>query len=59
MRITEFDTIYHINKDFYMSKIDQIPSNAEFGKFASMNMKLVWLARTKPDIVLESHKLHK
>ena len=53
MHITESDNMCHIDQDFYMSKIEQIPSNAEFSKFASMRMKLAWLANTRPDIVLE------
>ena len=36
-----------------MSKIEQISSNPEFSKFASMSMKLEWLANTKPSVVLE------
>ena len=42
MHITESDNIYHIDLDFYMSKIEQIPSDAEFSTFASMRMKLAW-----------------
>ena len=33
--------------------IEQIPSNAEFSKFASMIMILVWLENTRPDTVFE------
>ena len=40
MHITESENMYHIDRDFCMSKIEQIPSNAEFCKFASMRMKL-------------------
>ena len=36
MHITEFDNIYHIDQDFYMSKIEQIPSDSELSKFSSM-----------------------
>ena len=36
MHITEFDNMYHINQDLYTSKIEKIPSNAEFSTFASM-----------------------
>ena len=53
MHITESDNMYHIDQDLYMNKIEQIPSNAEFSKFASMKMKLVWLANTRPNKVLE------
>ena len=45
--------MHYIDQDFYMSKIEQIPSNTEFSKFAYMRMKLAWLANTRPDIVLE------
>ena len=45
--------MYHINRDFYISKIVQNPSNAEFSKFTSMRLKLPWLVNTRPDIVLE------
>ena len=45
--------MYLIDQDFYMSKIEQILSDAEFSKFASMRIKLAWLPNTKPDIVFE------
>ena len=53
MRITESDNMYHIDQDFYMGKIEQIPSSAEFSKFTSMRMKPARLANTWPDIVFE------
>ena len=53
MYINESDNIYHIYQDFYMNKIEQIPSKAKFSKFASMIMKLAWLSNTIHDIVLE------
>ena len=53
MHITESDNMYHIDIDFYMSKSEQIPSNAEFSTYASMRMKLAWLANIRPDVVLE------
>ena len=46
MHITKFDNMYHIDQDFYMNKIGQIPSNAEFSKFASKRMRLTWIANT-------------
>ena len=53
MHITASDNIYKIDKDFYMRKIEQIPSNAELSKFVSKRMKLAWLAKTRPDIVFK------
>ena len=53
MHITESDNMYHINQDFYESKIEQVPSDAEFSKFVSMEMRLEWLANTRPDIVFK------
>ena len=46
MHITESDNMYQIDQDFYMSKIEQIPSDAEFSKFSFMRMKLAWLKNT-------------
>ena len=40
MHIIESENLYHIDQDFYVSKIEQIPSDAEFSQFASMRMKL-------------------
>ena len=57
MHITESDNIYHTDQDFYLSKIEQIPSNAEFSKFAFMRMKLSWLANTRRDIIFEISKI--
>ena len=57
MHITESDNMYHIDSDFHMSKIEQIPSETEFSKFASMRMKLAWLPNTKHDIVFEISKI--
>ena len=34
MNITESDNVHHIEQDFYMSKIEQIPSTAEFRKLS-------------------------
>ena len=36
-----------------MSKIEQIPYEAEFSTFALMRMKLAWQANTRPDIVFK------
>ena len=36
-----------------MNRIEQIPSNAEFCKFASLRMKLAWLENTVPNMALE------
>ena len=53
MHITESDNMYHRDQDLYMNKIEQIPYNAEFSKFASMRMRLAWLVNTRPNVVLE------
>ena len=53
IHIIESDNMHHIDRDFYMSKIEQITFNGEFSKFASMRMELRWLVNTRPDIVLE------
>ena len=53
MYITESENMHHIDQDFYMSKIEHIPFDAEFSKFTSMRMKLAWLANTLPDVVFE------
>ena len=52
MHITKFDSMYHINQDFDMSKIEPLSYDAEFSKSASMRMKLAWLANTWPEFVL-------
>ena len=57
MHITEYDNMYHIDQDFYISKIEQISSNAELSKIASMRMRLPCLANTRPNIVLEISKI--
>ena len=57
MHITEYDNMYSIDQDFYMSKIEQIPSKAELCKFVSTRMKLVSLANTRPNIVLENSQI--
>ena len=36
-----------------MIEIEQTPFNAKFSKFASMRMKLTWLANTRPDTVIK------
>ena len=51
MHIPDFDSIVHIKQVFYMSKIEQISSDGESSKFASMRMKRAWVANTRPDIV--------
>ena len=53
MHITESDNMYHVNQDLYMNSIERIPSNIEFSKFASMRMRLAWLANTRPGLVFE------
>ena len=40
MHVTDSDSIFHIDQDFYMSTIEQIPSDAEFSEVSSMRMKL-------------------
>ena len=40
MHTSEPDNKHHIYQNFYMNKIEQVPSNAEFGKFSPMRMKL-------------------
>ena len=51
--MTESENMFHVDQDFYMNKIEQIPSDAELSKFASMRIKLAWVSSTGPDIVLE------
>ena len=51
--MTDYENLLHIDHDFHMSKIEQIPSNTEFSEFAPMRMKLVWLPNTIPDTVFE------
>ena len=53
MHISDSDNMYHIYQDFFMSKIYQIISDAEFNKFASLRMRLALLANTRPDTVFE------
>ena len=53
MYIIDSENMYHIDQYFYMSEIKQIPSDAKFSKSASMRMKLAWLAKARPDILLE------
>ena len=53
MHVVESDNMYHIDKDFYMSRIEQILSDAEFSQFTSIRMKFTWLENTIPDIVFE------
>ena len=36
MHITDSENMHLIDKDLYMSKIEQIPSDAKFSKFTSM-----------------------
>ena len=47
MHITEPESMYHTDQDFYMSKIEQILSDDEFSRFASMRMRLPWLANIR------------
>ena len=49
MHISELDSMYHIDGDFYMGKIEQIQSNAVFSKFASTRLRFEWIANTIPD----------
>ena len=51
MHITEYDNIDHRDQDLCMSMIEQITSNAEFSRFASMRMKPAWQANTRPGIL--------
>ena len=53
MYITESDKMYHIDQEFFMSKIEQIPSDAEFIKPASMRINLALYAKNRPDIVFQ------
>ena len=53
MHITNHEDAFHINQDFYMNRIEQIPMDADLSKFASMQMRLAWLANSIPDLVLE------
>ena len=53
MHIIDFNDVYTIDQDSHMSKIEQIPFEAEFSMLVSMRMKLVRLVNTRPDIVFE------
>ena len=53
VHITESDNVHRIDQNFYMSKIEQIPSDAEVRRFASMTMRSAWLANTGSDIVFQ------
>ena len=53
MHIIESGSMYNIDQDFYMSKIEQIPTDDEFSKFDLMRMILEWLADTRSGVVLE------
>ena len=53
MHIIDFEIMFHIDRDFYASKIEQILSDAEFRKLASVRTRLAWLPNTTPDIVFE------
>ena len=53
MDITESDNMSHIDQDFCMNKIEQIPSYVEFTKFVSVKMKITWLTNIRPEIVFE------
>ena len=44
MHIHEVEDIVHIDPDFYMNKMEKIPNDTKFIKFASMQPKLAWLA---------------
>ena len=41
IHIINFECMYYIDQDFYMSKIEQIASNAELRKVVSIRIKLV------------------
>ena len=53
MHITAHEDASHIDQYFYMNKIEQIPMDADFSKFASMRIKLAWRANSRLDLVLE------
>ena len=53
MHVTESDIMHLIDQDFHWSKVEHIPSNNEFSKYASMRMKLAWLASTRSDVVFQ------
>ena len=40
--------MYDIDQDFYVSKIEKIPSYTEFSMFASMIMMIEWLSEPDP-----------
>ena len=46
MHISESDSRYHIDHDFFMSRVEQAPSNANFSNFVSMRMRLTWIENT-------------
>ena len=45
--------MYHVNKDFCISKIELIPSEAELGRFSSVKMKPAFKAITIPHAIYE------
>ena len=57
MHVTQSENMHRFDQGSYMSKTETIPSNAEFRKFASLRMKLAWLANTKPAIIFEISKI--
>ena len=57
MHATGSDNIHQNDQDFYMIKVEHIPYNTEFSKYAFMRMKLAWLANTTSDIVFIISKI--
>ena len=47
MHVSESENMHHDDHNFYMSNIEQILSNNEFGKFASMGVIPTWIAKHK------------
>ena len=53
MHTIESENMYHIDQDFFMSKIGQIPSDAEFSKFGLYENETRMLCNSRHDIVFE------
>ena len=53
MHMIESYNTYYKDQDFYIDETEQIQSDAEYDKLASIKMKLEWLANTWPDIVFK------
>ena len=53
MHSTDNEYMSQIDQDFYISKIEQSPNDVEFGKLASMSMRLAGLTNTRSNLAFE------